>query len=386
LQYENCKFPIHHGLNMMHFLITGGAGFIGSFLAEELLRNGSAVRLFDNLEEQVHRGKVPAYLPKRAEFIQGDVRDRDALRQALAGIDAVIHCAAAVGVAQSQYEIKRYVDTNVSGTANLLDIIVREELPVRKLLVPTSMTAYGEGAYRCNTHGEIRPGLRGEEQLRAKDWAPRCPLCRAVVEPIPTTENAERQSATIYALTKNMQEDMILSIARTYGIQATALRLFNVYGPRQSLSNPYTGVTAIFLSRLKNHRAPVIFEDGGQSRDFVSVHDVVRAFMLALSSDPAAYQAINIGSGVMTSIKDIAITLSNITGTRLEPEIPGRFRVNDVRHCFADTSRAKSLLGWEPGVMLEQGMRELVAWSERERAVDYFADADRELVQKQLTA
>jgi dTDP-L-rhamnose 4-epimerase len=370
----------------MHFLITGGAGFIGSFLAEELLRRGHGVRLFDNLEEQVHRGRQPAYLPKQAEFIYGDVRDRDALSSALRGVAAVIHCAAAVGVAQSQYEIKRYVDTNVGGTANLLDIIVREELPVRKILVPTSMTAYGEGVYRCAEHGAVRPGLRSEEQLLARDWSPRCPACRAAVEPIPTGEESERQSATIYALTKNMQEEMVLSVARTYGIQATALRLFNVYGPRQSLSNPYTGVTAIFISRLKNGVPPVIFEDGGQSRDFVSVHDVVQAFMLAMESERAAGQVINIGSGRMASIKEIARMLSELIGKRIEPEIPGRFRKNDVRHCFADRSRAIDLLGWEPAVSLEQGLRELIAWSRRESAADYFAEAERELASRQLTA
>jgi dTDP-L-rhamnose 4-epimerase len=370
----------------MHFLVTGGAGFIGSFLAEELLRRGNVVRIFDNLEEQVHRGRMPSYLPKQAEFVLGDVRDRDALMRALRGIDVVIHCAAAVAVAQSQYEIKKFVDTNVGGTANLLDIIVREELPVRKVLLPTSMTAYGEGVYRCTGHGTVRPGLRSEQQLLARDWPPRCPICHAVVQPIPTGEEAERQSTTIYALTKNVQEEMVLSVTRTYGIQGTALRLFNVYGPRQSLSNPYTGVTAIFLSRLKNDASPVIFEDGEQSRDFVSVHDVVRAFMLCLTSDRAAGQAINIGSGTMTSIQDIARMLSKLTGKYIEPAMPGRYRKNDLRHVFADRSRAKELLGWEPEVSLEKGMRELVAWSERESADDHFAQAQRELAEKRLTA
>ena len=369
----------------MNHLITGGAGFIGSHLADALIARGDNVRLFDNLEEQVHGGCLPAYLSPRAEFIKGDVRDPEALAQALKGIEVVIHCASAVGVAQSQYEIKRYCDVNVGGTANLLDIIINEKLPIKKILLPTSMTSYGEGCYRCSSHGTVRPGLRTEEQLSLHDWQLHCPECGTIVDPIPTPEDAERQSGTIYALSKNMQEDMVMNIARTYKVPAVALRLFNVYGPRQSLSNPYTGVTAIFMSRLKNGQPPVLYEDGEQSRDFISVHDVVSAFIAAMDSDRADGQVLNIGSGQMTPIKDIALSLAELTGKDITPSIPGNFRKNDVRHCFADRSRAEKLLRWKPTVSLSTGLQELVTWAEDQTAEDKFAQAEKILRNKGLT-
>ncbi len=368
----------------MHILVTGGAGFIGSFLVDALIERGETVRILDNLDPQVHPKGNPSYLNASAEFIEGDVRDLATVQKALQGIDTVFHCASAVGVAQSQYEIKRYTDVNVGGTANLLQAIIEKGSTVKKILLPTSMTSYGEGCYACSTHGIVRPGLRGEEQLQKHDWQLHCPVCDAELKPVPTPESAERSSGTIYALSKNMQEDMVMNIARTYGIAATALRLFNVYGPRQSLSNPYTGVTAIFLSRLKNNQQPVVYEDGLQSRDFISVHDVVRAFLLALDSDNAASEVCNIGSGSMTSIAAIARTLAEVTGSTLEPKITGEFRKNDVRHCFADITKAKTLLGWEPQVSFEAGMRELAAWSEHETAEDHFEAATEQLKKHHL--
>lgn len=363
----------------MHILVTGGAGFIGSFLVDALVERGETVRILDNLDPQVHQKGKPLYLNASAEFFEGDVRDLATVQRALEGVDVVFHCASAVGVAQSQYEIKRYVDTNVGGTANLLQALTAPGASVKKILLPTSMTSYGEGCYACDAHGIVQPGLRGEQQLRTHDWRLHCPVCDAALEPVPTPESASRTSGTIYALTKNMQEDMVMNIARTYGISATALRLFNVYGPRQSLSNPYTGVTAIFLSRLKNKQPPVVYEDGLQSRDFISVHDVVRAFLLALDSDKAMGAVCNIGSGSMTSIAQIARTLAHITGSTLEPKIAGEFRKNDVRHCFADITKAKTLLGWQPEISFEDGMRELAEWSEHETAEDHFEAAAEQL-------
>jgi dTDP-L-rhamnose 4-epimerase len=368
----------------MRILVTGGAGFIGSFLTDALVELGHVVRILDNLEPQVHQGKKPDYLHPEAEFMEGDVRDRAMVEKALHGVEALIHCASAVGVGQAQYEIKRYSDVNVGGTANLLDVIVNSRLPVRSILLPSSMTGYGEGMYLCARHGAVRPGLRSTEQLERKDFALHCPQCGDVVIPVPTPETADRQSAGMYALTKNMQEEMILSTCRTYGIKATALRLFNVYGPRQSLSNPYTGVSAIFLSRLKNGKSPVIYEDGKQSRDFVSVHDVVSAFLLALDSDTADGQVCNIGSGTPTSISELASMLSRITGMNIPLSLPGTYRKNDVCHCFADTRKARSLLGWETTVSLEQGLRELIDWSGKQEAVDRFEEAERILRSKTL--
>lgn len=365
-------------------LITGGAGFIGSFLTDALIDKGYSVRVFDNLEEQVHHGEIPAYMNAGAEFVKGDVRDMDALEQALDGIDIVMHMAAAVGVAQSQYEIKRYSDVNVGGTANLLDCIVNKKLPIKKILMPTSMTSYGEGAYLCTEHGRVRPGLRKEEDIARKDWQVHCPVCNAVVEPCAITENDERQSATIYSLTKNMQEDMLLNIAKTYRIPATAFRLFNVYGPRQSLSNPYTGVMAIFASRIKNNNPPTVFEDGLQSRDFISVHDVVRAFLMALETDKGDYEMFNVGSGTALGIRDVGVAVAQSLGSSIEPVVTGEGRKNDIRHCFADTTKIRTTLGWEPTVSFEEGLRELVQWAEGEKAVDRSEEANKLLRDKKL--
>lgn len=363
----------------MKILVTGGAGFIGSFITDALIERGETVRIFDNLEPQVHSNGKPEYLNPKAEFVEGDVRDIDAFRKALSGMDAVIHCASAVGVGQSQYEIKKYTDINVGGTANLLQLLIEKDCTVKRLLIPTSMTSYGEGLYRCAEHGDVRPGLRPVSQLEKHDWEPHCPHCGKSVEGIAIAEDALRSSGTIYALSKNMQEDMVINICALYGIKATAFRLFNVYGPRQSLSNPYTGVTAIFLSRLKNNQPPVIYEDGKQSRDFISVHDVAKAFLLALDNDESAGHIFNIGSGHKTSIADIAATLSKLTGIDIPAKITGEFRQNDVRHCFADTTNAATILGWKPSVSFEEGMKELVQWSETQKAEDKFGEAEQVL-------
>ncbi len=360
----------------MRILVTGGAGFIGSFLTEALLKEGHSVRILDNLEEQVHHGKKPDYLPKEAEFIHGDIRERAVWQKALAGMDAVMHCASAVGVGQSQYEIAKYTDVNATGTANLLDVLANEKHTVKHILVPTSMTAYGEGLYRCRQHGNCRPGMRHEKHMAAMCFEPMCPQCPKTVEPFPTPEDSLRFPASVYAITKNVQEELILSFGRTYGVKTTVFRLFNVFGPRQSLSNPYTGVTAIFLSRLKNNEAPVIYEDGLQTRDFISVHDVVRAFVLALKEPKADGEVFNIGSGKPTTILEIAKTLSKLTGIQIEPQVTGQFRKNDIRHCFADAAKAKKLLGWEPTITFEQGMKELVEWGAKEKAEDHFKEAE----------
>ena len=356
-------------------LVTGGAGFIGSFLTDALIERGHAVRILDTLEEQVHSGNPPSYLNPAAEFIRGDVRDSAAMENALKNIDVIIHCAAAVGVGQSQYEIKRYVDVNAGGTATLLDVIVNRKLPIRKILLPTSMTVYGEGRYLCPEHGKIRPHQRSFEALKENAWDMRCPICNVVVEPVPTPEDALQNPATVYALTKLWQETLLLNAGATHSIPVVAFRLFNVYGPRQSLKNPYTGVTAIFLSRLKNGQPPVIYEDGLQTRDFVSVHDVVRAFLLAMDRGEADGRVLNIGSGSGTSILSIAETLRMLTGSSIAPRVGG-CRMNDIRHCTADTTKVKQLLGWQPQVSFEDGMEELVAWSREEEATDAFAAAE----------
>ena len=367
-------------------LVTGGMGFIGSFIVDELLRKGHSVRIFDNLDPQVHpSGELPDYANSEAEFIRGDVRDYDALKGALDGVEVVFHEAAAVGMGQSQYEIKKYVDVNTGGTANLLDILVNHKNRVEKVVVAASQSSYGEGAYQCSDHGDQRPGFRPADQLERAEWEAKCPVCGADLEPIPIREEAERTSFAIYALTKTDQEEMVLNIGRSYSIPCVALRYFNVYGPRQSLSNPYTGVAAIFMSRIKNGQPPVIYEDGEQSRDFLSVYDIVQANMLAMEKSGADYSGLNVGTGDRVSILQVARTLAKVFGREdLEPEITQKYRSGDTRHCFADISRIQGSLGYEPSVRFEDGMRELVEWAHGAEAVDGFDKARAELEKRGL--
>lgn len=365
-------------------LVTGGAGFIGSFIVDELIRRGYRVRIYDNLEPQVHPGGVkPEYVNPEAEFIQGDVRDYDSFKKALEGVDAVFHKAAMVGVGQSQYQVKRYVDVNIGGTANLLDIIANEKNQVSKLIVAASMSSYGEGQYECAVCGRVNPPLRPEAQMDQQDWEHHCPHCDAIIQAVPTPEAKRLECNSIYAITKKNQEEMVLNIGETYNIPAVALRYFNVYGPRQSLSNPYTGVAAIFISRLKNNHPPVVFEDGRQTRDFVSVHDIVRANLLALENESLSGY-FNIGTGTPREIADIARTLNELFGKTIAPEITGKFRKGDIRHCVADISNATEQLGYTPRVAFEDGMKELIAWSENAESVDKFEEARQELLKRGL--
>ena len=344
-------------------LVTGGAGFIGSHIVDRLLEAGYEVTVFDSLVEQVHGpdAKVPDYLSKDAEFVKGDVRDRDALSKALKGKQVVFHEAAAVGVGQSMYEIVRYTDMNTMGGAVLLDILANDSHDVEKVLVASSMSIYGEGKYESPTHGPIFPKLRGEEQLRRKDWEMRCPHSGEVAKPLPTDEDKPLYPTSIYAVNKRDHEEMFLSVGVAYKIPTVALRYFNVYGPRQALSNPYTGVCAIFGSRVLNGNAPIIFEDGLQSRDFVHVTDVAEANLLALESDAANYEVFNIGTGRPTSVLDIANILIERVGKveGLEPQVVEKFRAGDIRHCYADITKIRTKLGFEPKVPFEEGIDDL---------------------------
>src|SRR6478735_7633810 len=265
-----------------NILITGGAGFVGSHLADALLAVGHHVRIFDNLTGQVHLNGIPEYQAEDAEFVQGDVRDSAAMRRALAGIDVVFHMAAAVGVGQSMYEIEHYMGTNTQGTAVLLQQLLGRKSRVEKLVLASSMSIYGEGKYLCAQCGGVAPQLRSVNQLRTRQWEPNCPACGETLTPVPTDESKTLQCSSIYALSKKDQEEMCLLFGRTYSLPMVALRYFNIYGTRQALSNPYTGVAAIFASRFINGNAPMIFEDGRQLRDFVSVQDVVQANVLAM--------------------------------------------------------------------------------------------------------
>lgn len=363
-------------------LVTGGAGFIGSFLVDKLIEKGFGVKIYDNLEKQVHQGKKPPFLNPKAEFIMGDVRDYDVLKSVCIDVDVIFHLASAVGVAQSNYEIKKYVDVNTGGSANILDILVNCKNRVKKFITISSMTGYGEGNYLCKKCGIVRPGLRTEAQLIEKDWDLYCPNCQTTIQATKTDETALDFPNSIYGFSKKTQQDMALIIGKLYNIPTVVLRGFNIYGPRQSLSNPYTGVTAIFISRIKNNKEAIIFEDGAQTRDFVSVHDVVDAFILALEKDEANYNLFNIGSGRGTTIIEISETLSRLLGKSGLIKVNQEFRKNDIRHCFADITKARKLLRWEPKVSLEEGFRELIEWSKTETAEDNFEVAQMELKEK----
>jgi dTDP-L-rhamnose 4-epimerase len=363
----------------MRVLITGGAGFIGSHLADRLLAEGHEVRALDNLDRQVHpAGERPDYLDGEVELQVGDVRDHDAVRQALGGIDAVVHFAAAVGVGQSMYEIERYTSINAIGAAVLLEEAVERREQIRKLLVASSMSIYGEGQYRNPRTGEsgLAPGLRPESQLAAREWDVLAddgtPL-----EAEPTAETKPLRPTSIYAIGKRDHEEMVLAVGAAYGMPAVALRFFNVYGERQALSNPYTGVAAIFSSRLLNDRSPLVFEDGKQTRDFIDVRDIARCCALALQRDGADGLTINVGTGRPTSIVDVAQVIARGLGKDIEPEVVNEFRAGDIRHCYAETQLANELLGFRAEIPFEAGMHELLAWLEGQEAADS-VDAARE--------
>jgi dTDP-L-rhamnose 4-epimerase len=365
-------------------LITGGAGFIGSHLADELLSAGYAVRVFDSLVPQVHeRRERPAYLDADVELIVGDVRNRDALTRALEGIDAVFHLAAQVGVGQSMYQIGDYTSTNVVGTAMLLEALV--ERPVERLIVASSMSIYGEGLYRTRRGRLVEHAMRSFDRVTNGQWDP-TDEDGAPLEPVPTPETKTPSLKSVYALTKYDQERLCLMTGEAYRIPTIAMRFFNVYGPRQALSNPYTGVLAIFASRLLNRRPPIIYEDGNQRRDFVSVYDVARALHLALKTPAAAGQAFNVGSGQSASVLEIAAQMSDVLDVDgIEPNVTGTHRVGDIRHCFADITRARNVLGFEPQITLDTGLMELASWLSGQQARDRVAEANAELAARGLT-
>jgi dTDP-L-rhamnose 4-epimerase len=359
-------------------LITGGAGFIGSHLADGLLEAGYSVRALDSLVDQVHEGDRPDYLHAEVELLRGDVRDREALDRALDGVGIVVHLAARVGVGQSMYEIAEYAAANTAGTAVLLEALLDRE--VSRLVVASSMSVYGEGLYVGPDGEPVVDAARTRAQLERGEWEPGDGL-RAV----PTPEWKRPSLASVYALTKYDQERLCLIWGESYGVPTTALRLFNVYGPRQALSNPYTGVLAIFASRLLNGQPPLVFEDGEQRRDFVSVYDVARAIRLALESRDAAGGVLNIGSGRSVTVKEIADLLASALSVDIGPVLTGKARAGDIRHCFADVSLARDQLGFEAQLGLEDGIAELVEWLAGRQPDDRVEQARAELDRRGLT-
>jgi dTDP-L-rhamnose 4-epimerase len=358
--------------NAKRALVTGGAGLIGSHVADLLVREGWEVRVLDNLEPQTHRRGRPPWINDRAEFIEGDLRDRDTITIALDKIEIVFHQAAYGGYMP---EIAKYVHVNSLGTAQMLEVIREKELPVRKIVVASSQAVYSEGAGECPEHGMVFPSVRPVEQLRKGDWQVHCPLCSAITRSVPTPENAPVGGETIYGLTKVDQEKLVLLWGKQTGIPTVALRYSCTYGPRQSIFNPYTGVIAIFCTRLLNNLAPVLYEDGEQTRDFSFVEDIARANLLAAETDKLDGLPVNIGSGKGTPIRQIAEQLSSALKIDIAPEVNGEFRPGEMRHLTSDTTRIRAI-GYKPDVDLADGIARYIDWIRSQSDIrDYFSEA-----------
>jgi dTDP-L-rhamnose 4-epimerase len=368
---------------MAKILVTGGCGFIGRHVTEELLENGSEVRILDAMIDQVH-GDAEAAVPDGAEVVRGDVRDKAAVEEALKGVESVIHLAAEVGVGQSMYEIARYVGGNDLGTAVLLEAMIGK--PIKRVVVASSMSVYGEGRYRIDDGGQLGLVRRTPERIKQGQWDPLSPDGRHL-RPIATDEDKPVDLTSIYALTKYAQEKQVLIFGEAYGVDAVALRLFNVFGAGKALSNPYTGVLANFASRLANTQPPRIFEDGKQRRDFVHVRDVARGFRLALEKSNAAGHVINIGSGQAYTIEEVAVLLAEAMGVPgVAPDIMNKARSGDIRNCFADISKARELLGFEPRYKLENSLGPFAEWVRSTSAIDRGAEMKRQLEERGLVS
>ena len=370
----------------MHVVVLGGAGFVGGHLVDALIAQGHQVRILDNLDPQVHpTGHPPAYLNPRAEFLQQDIRDIAALKQGLDGAEAIFYLAGAVGVSDSMYRVRHYTDVNLLGCANLLELLSDSKRTARQLILASSVTIYGEGAYSCPKHGTVFPHVRSTERVSRREWDPPCPAtgCADHLKPIATEETKPTAPQSIYAITKRAQEEMVLAIGRAYDLSATVLRYFNVYGSRQSIANPYTGVAKIFALHIAEGKSPLIYEDGQQTRDFVHVSDVVRANLLVLGNSKANGEVFNIGSGRACTVLDLANHTAKKLGRTISPQVLGKFRAGDVRHCFADITKARTLLGYEPRTVIPDGLENLID-QPPPGAAQLSAEVDAQLLQRGL--
>ena len=372
-----------------NILITGGAGFIGSNLSLKLIERGYNVRVLDNLSTQIH-GEEPYLSPLylsikyKVDFFEGDVRNLDDWKTALQGQDAVIHLASETGTGQSMYEVERYVNVNVRGTAILLDLLANSEHQIKKVVVASSRSIYGEGKYFCSTHHEVYPLERTENYLSYGDFNPKCPICEQTVELKATDEQSKIHPSSIYGITKQNQEQMILVGCKSLNIPTVSFRYQNVYGPGQSLSNPYTGILSIFSTRILNYNPINIFEDGLESRDFVFIDDVVDATIIGLESENANNQVYNVGSGVNTSILKVANKLKELYDSDVEITISGNYRLGDIRHNYADLSKIKSI-GFEPKVSFDEGIERFSAWvKQQEVQEDTYEQSIKEMKEKGL--
>jgi dTDP-L-rhamnose 4-epimerase len=364
---------------MKRALVTGGAGLIGSHLTDLLVREGWSVRVLDNLEPNTHKRGKPAWINPGAEFVHGDMRDRDTVAGALDGIDVIFHQAAYGGYMP---EISKYVHVNSLGTALMLELIREKNLPIKKIVVASSQAVYSEGAGECPKHGLVFPPVRPVEQLRKGDWQVHCPICGEITKSVPTPEDAPIGGETVYGLTKVDQEKLVLLWGQQVGLPTVALRYSCTYGPRQSIFNPYTGVIAIFCTRLLNNLPPVLYEDGEQTRDFSFVEDIARANLLAAETDKLDGFAVNIGSGRGVPIREVAEIVSDALNIKIKPEARGEFRPGEMRHLTSGTTRARSA-GYKPSVELPDGIQRYIDWIRTQADIrDYFSEAEQILRSK----
>lgn len=373
-----------------NILVTGGAGFIGSALSLQLIARGHHVRVLDNLSPQIH-GANPESSPlfrsirDKVEFVHGSVASRADLMKTLLGMDTVVHLAAETGTGQSMYAIQHYSDVNIGGTALLLDLIANEPFPIRKIVVASSRAVYGEGKYVCAQHGNVFPLSRSAEDMENGDFEVHCFVCGVPARLIPTDEETPVRPASIYGITKLAQEQMVLTIGKALGISALAFRYQNVYGPGQSLSNPYTGILSIFSSRIRNGGSINIFEDGKESRDFVFIDDVVTATVKGIEHETPLVDVFNVGSGVATDVLTITNTLERMLGQTVPVKVSGQFRLGDIRHNVADLTKVQAVLGFKPSISIEEGLRRFVAWVTDEGVLaDRYEESLRELEAKGL--
>lgn len=366
----------------MGILVTGGTGFIGSHIVDRLVKKGYDVTVLDNLSST--KGKEPDYLNPKARFVLGSIQDKALLERLVQEADVIFHEAASVGIAQSNYEVVDFVDNNSLGTAKLLQAII-DSGKKPKFILSTSNTTYGEGLYNCpGCNHAFHPPVRTSEEVDKYGFELVCPKCKKPAEPIPTPETTELNCNSVYAFTKKTQEELALFLGKLYSFPVVALKYFNVFGPRQSLSNPYTGVSAIFMSRVKNGGMPSVYEDGDQTRDFISVHDVVEANMLAMENSGVDNEIFNIGSGNPIKIKTLAEEICNLYNVNPKIDITYKFRKGDIRHCIADISKANRELGWKPKISFREALKEIYEWAKTQESKDESEKANRELKERGL--
>lgn len=368
-------------------LITGGAGFIGSNLSLQLIEKGYEVTVLDNLSEQIHGASSDLLksIDGKVKFIKGDVRNKEDWETALQNQDIVVHLAAETGTGQSMYEVQKYVDVNINGTALFLDYLVNEPHQIKKVIIASSRAIYGEGKYKCEEHGFIYPNEREEKDMLKGEFEPKCPFCNKELILLPTDENSKIHPSSVYGITKQNQEQMVLNVCKSIGIPAVAFRYQNVYGPGQSLKNPYTGILSIFSTQIRNGNNINIFEDGLESRDFVYIDDVVNSTILGIEKEEANFEVFNVGFGKGTTVIEVAESLKRLYNSNIEIKVTGNFRLGDIRHNYADLSKIKEKLNFQPQYDFQKGVEIFTKWvNSQEVQTDNYEKSIEEMKAKGL--